>query len=198
MWFWYLIYFVGSLVSYGILRTRRDRRLEDQKGCQPPNKYPHWEPFFGLDLFVETGKLLTENRILPAIIKRYERLGNTFQVQLPGTKVICSIEPENIQNVFATNAANWGTSWRQNGMLEYCGRGFLVTDGEEWQAFRAMINPSFNKANTWDHHTYEHYLSLMMRQIPRDGSTVDLQELINMLVRIILAALCCSTSFVAM
>ena len=168
--------------SYFYLQNRRYKGLEVANGCQPPKRYPYWDPVLGIDFFFETGKMLGENRYFPVTQERFAKYGNTFQTKLPGTPIITSCEPENIQNVFATNAGNWGVSWRQTGFDEYCGRGFLTADGAEWRASRAMLDPSFNKANIWDHETYERYLSLMIKRIPRDGTTVDLQELINMLV----------------
>lgn len=186
MWTWLLIYCIVLLASYVLLKNYRERHLDSENGCEAPKRYPQLDFLLGLDLLIQTGKMMVENRFFPVTLERYSALGNTFKAKMPGITLINSIEPDNIQSVFATNAGNWGVSWRQPGFVEYCGRGFLNTDGEEWQAARVMLNPSFNKTNIWDHHIYEHHLSLMIQRIPKDGSTVDLQQLVDMLVRTIL------------
>ena len=182
----YLLLASASALCFAIatyfIYLQRYKRLIYSNGCQPPRIYPHKEPIFGLDLFFQAGKMFEENRFLPVMFQRYKENGHTFETKTLGTPTICSCEPDNLQSVFATNAANWGVSYRLPALMDYCGRGFLTTDSAEWEHSRALLNPSFTRANISDHSDFEHYLSLMINRIPQDGSTVDLQTLLFSLV----------------
>jgi cytochrome P450 len=61
------------------------------------------------------------------------------------------------------------------------GHGIFTTDGKEWEASRALLRPNFARNQIADIETFEHHVSAMISWIPKDGSTVDLQELFFML-----------------
>jgi len=61
------------------------------------------------------------------------------------------------------------------------GHGIFTTDGKEWEESRALLRPSFSRSLVGDLKTFESHISKMIARIPRDGSTVDLQELFFML-----------------
>lgn len=172
---------VGGLflaVAYAFINHRRYQARRHGNGCEPPRRYPHQDPLFGIDLFVDTGKMYEEHRFLPTWYQRYADNGSTFEVSTLGTPTICSCEPANLQSVFSTNAKAWGVAYRLPALGPYCGRGFLTTDGLEWEHSRALLAPSFLKANISDHTDFAHYLDLMIGRIPRDGAAVDLQMLL--------------------
>lgn len=171
----------ASLIPYLCVRKWGCRQLESRNGCRPPTQVPHWDPF-GLDYFLQTGKAIEEKRWFSLLFDRYVKFGNTFESKFFGSPTIQSCEPENIQSVFSTNAKDWGVSFRLAGFKDYAGRGFLTTDGPEWEHSRAALAPSLTKKNIWDHESYEYYLQLLARRIPKNRGPVDLQELIKMLV----------------
>ena len=174
--------FISLTVAYIFISRQRYARLVRSHGCEPPPKYPHKDPFFGLDLFLQAGKMFEENRFLPVMFARYAANGPTFETNTLGTPTVCSCEPDNLHAVFAANARDWGVGYRLPALEDWCGRGFLTTDGREWEHSRALFAPSFTKANIADHRDFEHYVKLMIKRIPRDGSTVDLQKLLFSLV----------------
>jgi cytochrome P450 len=169
-------------IGYYFLKIQRYKSLARKNGCEPAKKYPHKDPIFGLDLFLQAGKMFSEHTFLPVTFKRYKENGSTFETKTLGTPTICSCEPDNLQSVFATNARNWGVSYRLPALDAYCGKGFLTTDGAEWERSRQLFSHSFVKANITDHTDFEHYVNLLMDRVPKDGSTVDLQHLIFSLV----------------
>lgn len=172
---------IGGLflaATYAYINHQRYQAKRHANGCKPPPKYPHKEPFFGIDLFLDTGKMYEEHRFLPTWYQRYTDNGSTFEVSTLGTPTVCSCEPANLQSVFSTNAKSWGVSYRLPALGPYCGRGFLTTDGPAWEHSRALLAPSFLKANISDPTDFAHYLDLMIERIPRDGTTVDLQTLL--------------------
>lgn len=147
-------------------------------GCQPPKKYPHWDPIFGLDLFwtikrnVDQGVYLRENQ------KRYETFGKTFQSNSFGTPIVNTIEPENLKTMLATSFTKFGFApLRRDLTLQLWGKGILSEDGEYWQHSRALIRPTFARTQVAALELFEKHVDRLIECIPRDGSTVDLQVL---------------------
>lgn len=165
--------------TYRIYRHLQTLYLARSKGCLPPRRYPHKDPFLGLDFFLETGKVFSENRYLPELLARYKTYGPTFQTNLFGTPSINTIEPENLQAVYSSDFRNWGVEpLRLPAQDPFCGRGFITTDGAAWEHSRALLNPGFNRANiVAGLEGLGEALEKMMNKIPSDGGTVDLQAL---------------------
>ncbi|KAI4235845.1 MAG: hypothetical protein LQ349_002884, partial [Xanthoria aureola] len=165
--------------TYHIYRYLQNLYLARSKGCLPPRRYPHRDPFLGLDFFLETGKIFSENRYLPELLARYNTYGPTFQTNLFGTPSINTIEPENLQAVYSSDFRNWGVEpLRLPAQDPFCGRGFITTDGAAWEHSRAMLKPGFNRANiVAGLEGLGEALDKMMNKIPSDGETVDLQAL---------------------
>ncbi|KAJ8064629.1 hypothetical protein OCU04_006955 [Sclerotinia nivalis] len=153
-------------------------RLARSNGHLPPRKYPHMEPFFGLDLFIKTGKLLKEHRMLPEIAQRFADHGRTFQTSNLGRTQINSIEPENIHTVFSTRSTEWGVQpIRLAAQEPFCGRGFITTDGEEWAHAKSLLKPGFQRSYISNLTSLEEHFQIMLSRIPKDGSTIDLLPL---------------------
>ncbi len=165
--------------TYRIYRHLQTLYLARSKGCLPPRRYPHKDPFLGLDFFLETGKVFSENRYLPELLARYKTYGPTFQTNLFGTPSINTIEPENLQAVYSSDFRNWGVEpLRLPAQDPFCGRGFITTDGAAWEHSRALLKPGFNRANiVAGLEGLGEALEKMMNKIPSDGGTVDLQAL---------------------
>jgi cytochrome P450 len=79
-------------------------------------------------------------------------------------------------------------------MMEYfCGVGFLTTDGSIWQHSRKLLKSSFSKSNISDLSFLSREVDKLFAKIPGDGSAVDLQPLMSLMVRALFtAALSCS------
>ncbi|KAL9640100.1 MAG: hypothetical protein Q9204_000852 [Flavoplaca sp. TL-2023a] len=165
--------------TYHIYRYLHHFHLARSNSCLPPRKYPHKDPFLGLDFFLETGKIFSENRYLPELEARYGTYGTTFQTNLFGTPSINTIEPENLQVVYSSNFKDWGVEpLRLPAQDPFCGRGFITTDGAAWQHSRVLLKPGFNRANiVAGLEGLGKALEKMMGKIPDDGRTVDLQAL---------------------
>lgn len=56
-------------------------------------------------------------------------------------------------------------------------------NGAAWEHSRAIMRPSFTRNSIAKVEVYERHLQHLFRLIPRDGSTVDLQDLFFGLVR---------------
>lgn len=66
---------------------------------------------------------------------------------------------------------------RQSVFVPVLGHGIFDTNGAAWERSRAMIRPNFTRAQVADLDTFETHIAHLINRIPRDGSTVDLQEL---------------------
>jgi hypothetical protein len=179
----------GTYIFYTLVRssiTAYQRSVvSKQNGCKPVPAYPHKDPIFGLDFFIEGGKLAKAGKLLPRTAERYEEVGkdvHTFSHMVLGKPVITTTEPENVKAVLATNFKDFEfPTRRKNAFYTLFGHGIFTTDGKEWEASRALLRPSFNRSLIGDLEVFEQHVSKMIARIPRDESTVDIQELFFML-----------------
>ena len=159
--------------------------LARSSNCRPPPQYPLIDRIFGLDLFFKNVKAISENRFLPTLQERYAKMGWTFGALSFGTRVISSIEPENLKTAWAVKFDDWGVqSSRLPALGPFVGRGFLSTDGPEWEHSRALLKPSLRRIHIANLEPFERSLQQMMSKIPKDGSTIDLQALFFDLVSV--------------
>jgi cytochrome P450 len=92
--------------------------------------------------------------------------------------VISTIEPENVKTVLSTNFKDFALGPRRaRAFVPVFGHGIFDTDGAAWERSRAMIRPNFTRSQVADLDTFETHISHLIDAVPRDGSTVDLQEL---------------------
>ncbi|KAL8945634.1 MAG: hypothetical protein Q9222_007855, partial [Ikaeria aurantiellina] len=179
----YLLTVVYVSLAYYIWQYHQYKSLAKANGCKEAKKFPHKDPFLGIDHFLQAGNLFDENRYLPELVERYKENGRTFQTNLFGIPSINSTEPENLKAVFSSCFQDWGVQpIRLPAQGPFCGRGFITTDGTAWEHSRSLLKPSFRKENIADLSILEHYLQKVIERIPGDGSTVDLQPLFFSLV----------------
>ncbi|MCJ1444563.1 MAG: hypothetical protein MMC23_005065 [Stictis urceolatum] len=139
--------------------------------------YRHLDPIFGLDKFFRQGQAILKHRYLEYLWDLHDKYGYTFQSIAFGDMAISSVDPDNLKAVF-TNGRDWGVGpVRLKTLDPFCGHGFITTDGPEWEHARSLLKPSFVKSNITNFSTIEQCLQLMLKQIPRDGTTVDLAPL---------------------
>ena len=171
------------LVACLALKAWHTRSIAWSDGCQPPKKYPHKEPIFGLDLFIKARTLLRENRLLPEIAQRYADHGRTFETKSLGSCTINTIEPLNLHTVWVSSFNDWGVQPLRLPVQDtFCGRGFITTDGAQWEHSRQLLKPCFNKANISNLSFLEECLQKVFKRLPKDQSTVDFQVLLGDMV----------------
>jgi hypothetical protein len=171
-------YLTYVLIQRAIIGHHRSIIIQTNN-CKPVPKYPHKEPIFGLDLFIENTKLSKTGGYLERVQERYRENGvYTFSQLILGERIINTAEPENVKTILATKFKDFKlTQRRKDAIGPVFGHGIFVTDGEEWAASRALLRPSFSRSFIGDLDVFEDHISNMMSKIPRDGSTVDLQSL---------------------
>ena len=89
-----------------------------------------------------------------------------------------TIEPENVKTMLATKFKDFSLGkGRKELFIPLLGHGIFDTDGPAWERSRALIRPNFVRQQVADLNMFETHLSHLLHWIPRDGSTVDLQDL---------------------
>jgi hypothetical protein len=161
------------------------RQLNARKrGCKSAPRYRHKDPVFGLDIFLRTGDAMTKNRFLVEHQQRYDTYGRTFEALNFGSLVVFSVHPENLKAVWSRNASDWGVQpMRLHIMKPFCGIGFITADGSEWKVSHSLMKPGFYRSNINNFAQLEEHFQLMLHQIPKDGSTFDIQPWILKLVK---------------
>jgi len=84
---------------------------------------------------------------LPFHHKNFEKLGNTFQLQIGfGNSVYFSRDAGFLKYVLQKNQRNYTKSKIQTkDLAKYVGYGLLTSEGKHWQKQRKMIQPAFHK-----------------------------------------------------
>nr|A0A482NAF7.1 RecName: Full=Cytochrome P450 monooxygenase iccC; AltName: Full=Ilicicolin H biosynthesis cluster protein C [Talaromyces variabilis]QBQ83705.1 ring expansion P450 [Talaromyces variabilis] len=180
---WILLYtgflaiFLSRLFSNG-----KQSRDEKANGCQPPARYPQWDPIMGLDLVYSQVSALKNNRYLEWLRDLHAKMPKTFSLNFFGQRWIYSIEPEILKAVYATNFRDFGVEpirRHSKGSMPFADKGVNTTDGEDWEFSRLLIKPFFERNVYTDTDRIkvhaDHFLSL----IPADGETFDAQPLVQ-------------------
>lgn len=173
------------LISYALrawsLRSRV-RKASHQFGCKPPTRYPNWDPFLGIDLFAILRQADRHGQRSLAYEDLHKRYGTTFEMKALSVSVQTA-DPENIQAISATKFNDFGVGpIRGNIGAPFLDRGVFTDDGEFWKHSRALIRPTFNRAEIADLSNFERHVSRFLALIPKDSSAFDMQPLVKRLV----------------
>ena len=173
----------GAWLVFAVVGHLQRRRRAYERGCFPLPHYPHKEPFFGLDYTVLSVRDVVTNRTLLALDERFRKLGPTFQVKTAGTTLIISKDARINHSVYSENYKAWGVApVRFEALDPYCGVGFITTDGPLWEHSRALLKPYFHQSHLSDLSFLSTATNQFIEKIPKDGSTIDLQPLLGLLV----------------
>ncbi|KAI9685798.1 MAG: hypothetical protein M1820_010737 [Bogoriella megaspora] len=177
------VFVLLALANVVLNCTNRVRGMR-KHGCKRPRKYPHKDPFFGLDVIFEDQRANKEGRHIAVLQERFHRCGKTYEQLRPDrARIINTMEAKMAQAV-ATQIDSFGFEPMRYGFpptRAFFGRGILAVDGPFWEHSRALIKPVFAKAQIANLASLDNHLSSLMTYIPKNGSTVDLQPLFKRL-----------------
>ncbi len=158
-----------------------------QHGCQRPSRYPHRDLIWGYDLFRERAKAARRGDLLKLYEKHFRLYGKTFEEQFFGTKIVNTMEAANLQHVAALAPNDFGRAIgsRKNLSAPFMGTGILSSDGAHWKRSRDLIKPIFSRSEIADIDSLSVHVDQLLNMIPRDGSTIDMQPLLQKLVPMI-------------
>ncbi|KAJ9483070.1 hypothetical protein VN97_g10345 [Penicillium thymicola] len=133
---------------------------------------------FGIGILKELTKAAGEHGFLELIRSWHRHYGTTFKASVISRKIIFTVEPKNIQSILALkfNDFDLGET-RRAAVRPVFGLGIFSLDGTMWEHARALIRPTFTRAQINNTQLYETHVTELIKHIPRDGSTVDLLPL---------------------
>lgn len=154
-------------------------------GAKPPQAFiPLKDPVFGLDYLFEMLQAGKQSRYLPLSLLRFQKLGcHTYVTNRFFFDTVHTTDPENLKSILSTNFQSFRiTSSRIEAFHALIGEGILSSNGERWARARALLRPSFTLKNMEPlAGMLERHFQSMLRHIPVDGSTFDLQHLFGCL-----------------
>ncbi|KAF2190986.1 cytochrome P450 52A12 [Zopfia rhizophila CBS 207.26] len=169
-----LLYFIYARIS---LYFRRRRLIKDN-GCQPCLARVNKDPFLGIDILRENFRCSKSHTILEKTYNRVQNFGqNTFASRIMTMPLIVTVEPENIKTILTLKFKDYSLGARHDSFSPLLGSGIFNTDGEKWANSRHLLRPNFVREQVADLEAFERHFRLMLKAIPKDGKTVDLQEL---------------------
>lgn len=173
------------LMGLAILTLRHritQSRFIRKHGCKEAPSLTGNKLFFGLDLqFLFLKRSSSGLEKLP-LEKQFEVLGSTFRTQMAIKPVIRTMEPRNMQAVFSSDADSFGNRpLRHFAFSPLVGNGVMTLDGAGHERARALIRPTFSKTHIENEEAYDLHVQNLIKLLPTDGSTVDLQPLFERL-----------------
>ncbi|CBX99718.1 similar to cytochrome P450 alkane hydroxylase [Plenodomus lingam JN3] len=180
-----LVILTGAALSYLIYTRitlyRARQRFKKEHNCQPCTSVFHKDPILGLDAMRVMAYNSKHHITLQENKRRFEKYGNTFHNRIINTPLIATCEPENIKTMLSLRFKDYSFEHRQAGLGPLLGHGIFNAQGERWANSRQLLRPNFARDQVADLDAFERHFKLMMKHIPRDGTTVDLQDLFFML-----------------
>ncbi|OAP56739.1 hypothetical protein AYL99_08851 [Fonsecaea erecta] len=169
-------------IYYELTTGARRRRMVRDHGCEEVVWYPHegiMGKLFGVDVIKHMVKSGREGRMHEATrLRNFSNGRNTVKVKMARNTVISTIEPEIVKTILSTKFQDYSLGKRRREVfLPIFGHGIFANDGAAWERSRAMVRPNFTRQQVADLEMFEAHVSHLIESVPRDGSTVDLQDL---------------------
>lgn len=84
------------------------------------------------------------------IAEKTKTYGDSFYLNIPLRKVICTTDPEVIKHVLQTNQKNYRKSFAYRQLRLALGMGLVTSEGDFWRKQRRMVQPAFYKTQLED------------------------------------------------
>lgn len=180
---------IASYTLYAILRQAQRyqsrRRISRENGCLPPKKLPQKDPFMGTDVVLANLGAAKEYGFLKLLQSRHAKHGLTFTTNTYLRTTINTCDPRVIQTVLANQFKDFGMGpLRRKSASPLLGKGIFTTDDDIWAHQRALIRPSFVRAQVTDFTIFERHVDQLISLIGRQNYNVDLQQLFFRMVRL--------------
>lgn len=178
-----VVFSLFSIVQW-LLTCRRRSHMKRQNGCLPPKKLPQLDPIMGTDVVMQNLGAAKKYGFLDLLRTRHAANGLTFTTNTYLRTTINTCDPTLIQNVLSFQFQDFGMGpLRRKSASPLLGRGIFTTDDEIWAHQRALIRPSFVRAQVTDFSIFGHHVDQLIALIARRNYEVDLQQLFFRMVR---------------
>jgi cytochrome P450 len=151
--------------------------------CEPPPSLPQKWWLFGLDSVYKFDKWTRERQWLEEITAQFAKIGSdTYSLNLAGMSVLVTKSSENAKAIMASQAEDFELSdSRIKSFAPTIGEGPSGCNGASWAHGRAILRPSFSKAQVSGTDVYERHFQALVANTPVAGETVDLRVLFSRL-----------------
>lgn len=176
-----------ALLAFYLLQSlyRRyayQRKMRNQ-GCQPIPKYPHKDPFLGLDYQMLQMEGMKQGKAGSTRTDSHVKYGHTYEHNWFGQRAVLTMNVDNIRTVLGPSSSNFRVlPLLSKGADPLLKDNLITLDGHEWKQSRNLIMSVLTKEQAVDLPSLERHIQKLLKLIPRDGSTVDLQPLFQRLV----------------
>ncbi|KAF8960254.1 cytochrome P450 monooxygenase pc-2 [Flammula alnicola] len=124
----------------------------------------------------------SENGLTGDLLYRWSRkYGNAYQVNLPTTTTMVTLEPHHIKAILATQFESFEKGpvfFKQ--LSSFLGEGVFNADGEMWKFHRAMTRPFFTRERISDFEIYNRNCDISLKVAKNrlaEGCSIDFQDL---------------------
>jgi cytochrome P450 len=146
-------------------------------GCQPPLHTVVRGPL-GIGMITDMLAATRKNLFLELVRGWHQEFGTTFKAKMIARTIIFTVEPKNVQTVLALKFKDFELGeYRNKALRPLLGAGIFSTDGSKWEHSRGLLRPNFTRNQITDINVYETHVAALLKRIPRDGSTFDMQDL---------------------
>ncbi|KAL2869910.1 cytochrome P450 [Aspergillus lucknowensis] len=150
----------------------------------PPRWYPHKDPILGLDVLFDIAQSVYNHKFLTFTADLINRFNGTITYLSLGRQAVYTIDPANVHAMLAdrTRCQDFGLGpTRRKNWKPLFGSGIFNSDGAVWKHHRSTLRPVLSRAGPHEFEVFETHLQTLMRVVPADGSTVDLQRIFDAL-----------------
>lgn len=174
---------LGWLIARLIYNEYTFNQASKKYGCARPRRYPHLDPFFGLDLSLRLMRSIQKNESFALDQRLFGIHGKNYIAHSWNRAVLHTMDCENVQAILSTNFDCFAVEpVRGDAIKPVMGNGMFSTDGQRWRYSRNLATPIFGRAFISDLTSLGEHVTKALKWIPRNGSTVDLQLLFKRLV----------------
>ncbi|KAK1141876.1 hypothetical protein N8T08_008389 [Aspergillus melleus] len=181
MWLYFVLVAILVIatrhIAHRIKRWKTNRHYALKYGTKDPVILADIAPPEGGNYDKETMRAFKEHRGLELIQKRHIAGGYTFQTHTIGGRIINTSEPENIKTIQASRFEDYSLGFRQVALGPLLGKGVFTNDGKDWEHSRALVRPNMSKTLYTDFRNLERHVQEMISHMPKDGSTIDIQDM---------------------
>lgn len=137
---------IGWTLAKTLLPSTHSRTTHKPNGetlkPQPARRYPHWDPFMGLDLLAVFTYGVMEDKFLETaarLVRNYGGPSYTVAYNFLGKPVIATFEPRNIKELLSTRFGDYvhGED-RLNTLRPLLGDGIFNCTGETWRVSQPL------------------------------------------------------------
>ncbi|KAF1937165.1 hypothetical protein EJ02DRAFT_433585 [Clathrospora elynae] len=145
-------------------------------GLAAARQIPQGENIFGIGQLRRMLKNTAASISLQSHFEATKDNGPTTSVVILGQKFVLTSDPENIKAVLATKFKDFDLGERNDAFGPFLGGGIFAADDAHWEKSRALIRPSFTKAQVAELPTVEeHFQNLVSTGLPTARSTGRIQ-----------------------